>query len=311
MDFKKILNKVRYSKPINSGRELFKKITLPGLEGMSLYEGIKFTVEAFLRSDIATKSAAISFKLFISLFPALLLLLSLIPYVPIDDFQNELLDGVRAILPNNVGGIINKTIEDLIFKKHTGFLSVGFILTIYYSSAIINSILTTLSKSYQVEIKRNPIKQRLVSLVLMIAITIMMIIGFALILFSENVISYLISSYIIESDFVSVGIGLLKWIAVLFLFIISISTIYNTALLKRKEWKIVSSGATWATLLITLASMGMSFYIDNFDAYNKLYGSIGSLIVFLIWINISTTILILGFELHARNNTKSSSNEDS
>lgn len=311
MNFQQIFTTVRYSKPVNFGRNVFKKITLPGLEKMSLYDGIKFTVEAFLRSDIATKSAAISFKLFISLFPAVILLLSLIPYVPIPDFQNELLNGITGILPNNVGGIINQTIEDLIFKKHTGFLSVGFILTIYYSSTIINSILNTFSKSYQVEVKRNPIKQRVVSLFLMIAITLMMIVGFALILFSENVISYLISSYIIESDWVTVGLRTLKWVAVLFLFIISISTLYNVALLNRKKWKIISAGATWATILITLASMGMSLYIDNFDSYNKLYGSIGSLIVFLIWINISTTILILGFELYARNNTKHLEDEES
>ncbi|MEN9002695.1 MAG: YihY/virulence factor BrkB family protein, partial [Flavobacteriales bacterium] len=211
--------------------------------------------------------------------------------------------------PENVGKIILQTIEDLILKKHTGFLSVGFILTTYYASSIINSILTTFSSSYQIEIKRSPIKQRLISFLLMITITTMMLLGFALILFSEGAITYLISTYIIESEWVASVIRIAKWIAVLFLFIISISTLYNVALLKKRKWKVISAGASWATALIILASLGMSFYIDNFDSYNRLYGSIGSLIVFLIWINISSTILIMGFELYAKTNTKKTIDE--
>ena len=304
MNFNEFLNKVRHSKPVNAGRKLFQRLSFPGFEGMSVYDAFKFVIEAFTRSDIATKSAAISFKLFIALFPAVILLLSLIPYVPIENFQQNLLNSLAAILPLNVEKIIFKTIEDLVLRKHTGFLSVGFILTIYYSSNIINSILTTFSKSYQIEVSRNPIKQRAISLVLMIAITLMMLVGFSLILFSESAIQYAISTYIIESEVVASVIRILKWIAVLLLFIISISTLYNVALLRRKKWKILSAGASWATAFIIIASLGMSYYIDNFDSYNKLYGSIGSLIVFLIWINISSTILIMGFELYAKTNTK-------
>jgi membrane protein len=310
MDFGKLLIAIRHSKPVNTIRNLLKKISFPGFEGMSMYAAFKFIYEAFTRSDISTKSAAISFKLFIALFPAVILLLTLIPYVPIEDFQENLLASITAILPDNVGKIILQTIEDLILKKHTGFMSVGFILTAYYASNIINSILTTFSKSYQIEIKRSPIKQRLISFLLMITITTMMIVGFALILFSEDAITYLINTYIIENEWVTLGIRVVKWIAVLLLFILSISTLYNVALLKRRKWKVISSGASWATGLIILASLGMSYYIDNFDSYNKLYGSIGSLIVFLIWINISSTILIMGFELYAKTNTKKHIHEE-
>ena len=310
MDFGKLFTTIRYSKPANAIRNLLKRLSFPGLEGMTFYEAFKFIYEAFTRSDIATKSAAISFKLFIALFPAVILLLTLIPYVPIENFQQNLLNSITTFLPENVGQIINQTIEDLILKKHTGFLSLGFVLTAYYASNIINSILTTFSSSYQIEIKRSPIKQRLVSFLLMITITSMMLVGFALILFGESTISYLISTYILESEWITLFIRIAKWIAVLMLFILSISTLYNVALMKRRKWKVISSGAIWATSLIILASLGMSYYIDNFDSYNKLYGSIGSLIVFLIWINISSTILIMGFELYAKTNTKKHIHEE-
>ncbi|MEN8787737.1 MAG: YihY/virulence factor BrkB family protein [Flavobacteriales bacterium] len=303
MNVNALIHQVRYSAPVNAVRRILKRISFPGFEKMSLYDALKFVKEAFTRSDIATKSAAISFKLFIALFPAVILLLTLIPYVPIENFQQDLLNSIAAIMPENVETIIFQTIEDLILKKHTGFLSVGFVLTIYYASSIINSILTTFSKSYQIEITRNPLKQRAISLVLMIIITLMMLIGFALILFSESAISYFLSTYVWESEWITFGLRLAKWVAVFLLFVMSISTLYNVALIRRKAWVMLSAGATWATVLIIIASLGMSFYIDNFDSYNKLYGSIGSLIVFLIWINISSTILIMGFELYAKSNT--------
>ena len=160
MNFKSILHTIRNSKPVNVLRKICKGIRLPGFEGMSLYEGAKFTLEAFSRSDILTKSAAISFRFFIALFPTVILILSLIPYVPIQDFQYSLLEQIYAILPDSLDSLVSQTIEDLILKKHTGVLSIGFVLTLYYASSIISSILNTFSSSYQLEVKRNPIKHQ-------------------------------------------------------------------------------------------------------------------------------------------------------
>jgi len=303
MNFSEIKNSIRYSKRINFCRKTVKSISFLGFEGMSIYEGVKFTIEAFMRSDILTKSAAISFRFFIALFPTVILILSLIPYVPIQDFQNNLLKSITDILPDSLDTMISHTIEDLILKKHKGVLSIGFILTLYYASSIISSVLNTFSSSYQIEVKRNPIKLRLIGLFLMIGITIMMLTGFTLILFSENYISYLMEEYQIDNWLITTSLNLLKWVAVIILFILSISTLYNVAHTERRKWKVLSAGASWTTGLIILTSLGLNFYINNFDSYNRLYGSIGSLIVFLLWINISSTILIVGFELYAKTNS--------
>lgn len=306
MKFNDILNKLRDSKPVSFIRNTSKKIILPGFEGMSLYTGVKFTIEAFLRSDVTTKSAAISFRFFIALFPMVILMLSLIPYIPIDNFQDNLLNSIFSILPDSANSFITDIIEDLILKKHTGVLSIGFILTIYYASNIINSILNIFSSSYQVLSKRNPIKQRLIAFGLIIIMSVLMLIGFAIILFGESYLQYLIRDIDGISGFALTLIRIGKWIAVTMLFIISISTLYNAAFIERTKWKVMSSGASLATVGIIIASLGLSYFIDNFGSYNKLYGSIGSLIVFLLWINISFTILIIGFELYAKTNNKHS-----
>lgn len=310
MKIKRLLVWLRSSVIVNTIRTLSKNLVLPGFDGMSLYDVTKFTLEAFLRSDIATKSAAISFRLFIALFPALILLVSLIPYIPIEDFQNTLLSSIYKILPNSAESFLSSTIEDLVTKKHTAFLSIGFVLTIYYASNIINSILSTFSSSYQIQAKRNMLKQRVISFGLMILITIMMLLGFALILFSESYLTYVTKDFLYISKAMYFLIQLIKWISVVLLFTVSISTLYNVAFIERKKWKIVSSGASVATIGIILASLGFSYFIDNFSSFNKLYGSIGSLIVFLLWINVSSTILIIGFELYAKTNNKYASKSE-
>lgn len=307
MKIKRLLVWLRSSIVVNAIRNFSQNLVLPGFDGMSLYEVSKFTLEAFFRSDIMTKSAAISFRLFISLFPALILLVSLIPYIPIDNFQQTLLNSIYSILPNSAESFLSTTIEDLVTKKHTAFLSIGFILTIYYASNIINSILSTFSSSYQIQAKRNFLKQRIISFGLMLLITVLMLVGFALILFGESYLTYLTEDVMYISQAMVVLIQIIKWVSVVFLFNAAISALYNVAFIERKKWKIISSGASVATIGIILVSLGFSFFIDNFSSFNKLYGSIGSLIVFLLWINVSSTILIIGFELYAKTNNKYSS----
>ena len=302
MKLKRLLVKLRYSPPINFIRNNAKKLVLPGFEGMSLYHASKFTVEDFFRSDITTKSAAISFRLFIALFPTLILVISLIPFIPIENFQASLLESIYTILPTSASSFLSDTIEDLVTKKHSAILSIGFVLTIYYSSNIINSILSTFSSSYQIQAKRNFLKQRIISFGLMIIITALMLIGFALILVSETQLNYLTQDISGLSDVAIFFIQILKWISVIVLFTISISTLYNVAFIERKRWKVISSGASVATLGIILVSLGFSYFINNFGSFNRLYGSIGSLIVLLLWINVCSTILIIGFELYAKTN---------
>lgn len=304
MGFRGLVDKIRNSAPVNFVRNTAKKTVLPGFGGMSIYQAVKFISEAFTRSDVATKSASISFRLFIALFPTLILILSLVPFIPIDNFQQELVNQIFSMFPDSTYNYISGTVEDLVLRKHSAVLSIGFVLTLYYASNMINAILNTLSNSYQVEVKRHPIRQRFVSFTLMIVISILMLTGFAIIFFGESYLKFAVSDWDEVGRIVKIGINIIGFVAVALLFVIAISTLYNVALIERKKWKIISSGASLATLGIILASYGFNYFVNNFGAYNKLYGSLGSLIAFLISINLSSTILIVGFELYAKTNNK-------
>lgn len=272
-----------------------KKIIIPGFEGLSLFEIVDFLIEALKRGGLATKGTAIAFGIFLAFFPCIIFFLSLIPYVPIDNFQNDLLAEIFGLMPDGIRPMVEDTIHDLILKKHSGVLSVGFLLTFYFASNSINSILKSFNNSYQFEIKQNPIKQRLLSFGLLLLFTILIVLAVVIILFGESAISYL------EMGFVtSIMLNIFKWLIILFLIFIAISMLYNVGNPERVKWRVISAGTSLTTVVIILTSLGFGYYIDNFGKFNELYGSIGSLIAFLIWIQICSRILLIGFELSAK-----------
>ena len=277
-----------------------KKIVLPGFEGMSLYLTLHFLFKSFNKSQYGIRSSAISFKFFMALFPGIIFFLSLIPYIPIDHFQENLLDGLENMLPNDIFVLIENTINDLINHKHSGVLSIGFFLSLYFASNGINTMLIAFNSSHQVQLKRKPIRQRLISLGIFGIISVLFIIALSAIMVGEYLAYY--KDYQSLGVAIRIGYQLLKWGLMVTSLILAISTLYNFGNTKRTEWKFISAGATLSTVTIIIASYGLAFFFSNFGKYNELYGSIGSLLMILIWINVVSYIMLLGFELSARSN---------
>lgn len=271
------------------------KIRLPGFEGMSLYDTISFLFESFQKAQYGTRSAAISFKFFTAIFPSLVFLLSLIPYIPIDNFQEDLLFYLAEALPSNAYSLVEETINDLITKKHNVLLSIGFLFSLYYASNGLNALLNSFNNSYQIEIKRSPIKQRLISFAGFAAISIFIIAAISSLILGEIALKTIFQGGL--SQFGSILFHLIRWIVIVGGTIFSVSTLYNIGNPGRKQWKFFSAGATLATTIIILASKGLIYYFDNFGQYNELYGSIGSLLIVLIWLQTISYILLVGFEL--------------
>ncbi len=291
----KLKDKILQSKPIKTLFIWAKRIVLPGFEGLSLFDIGDFMIEMSKRSAVKTKASSIAFGIFLAFFPCIIFFLSLIPYVPVDNFQANLLTEIFSLMPESVRPLVEQTINDLITKKHSGVLSIGFLLTFYFASNSINSILSAFNNSYQFEIKQNPIKQRLFSFGLLLLFTVLMMLAVVIILFGEAFISWLDLGIIS-----TISLNVFKWLIILFLLFLAISLLYNVGNPERVKWKMVSAGTTLTTLVIILTSLAFGYYIDNFSNYNELYGSIGSLIAFLIWIQICANILLIGFELSAK-----------
>lgn len=272
-----------------------KKIILPGFQGMHLYEVLVFFIQGLRKGTLTMRASAVSFNFFLAIFPSIIFIFTLIPYIPIENFQEHLLGLLKNFMPYNAYETTRETIEDIIINQRGGLLSVGFLSAMYFSTNGINSLITAFNNTYHVVETRTPFQQRMISIVLVIIITLLITIATALIITSEVVLNRLF----FKGQFLFYLIRIGRWVIVFALFYTLISFIYFLAPSRETRWRFTSAGSMLATLLSIVTSLGFAFYVNNFGNYNKLYGSIGTLIVILLWLYINSLVLLVGFDLNA------------
>ncbi len=278
---------------------LSKRIVLPGFEGIPLYEVISFFVKGLRRSSLISRANALSFSILLSIFPGILFLFTLIPYIPIEDLQETIMNTIENAIPYHTYKTVEKTIYGIISHHHGGLLSFGFFVSIYFSTNAMMGMMKAFNRTSHTIETRSNFKLRLISFLLIVIVTIIIIISSALLISSDLFLTSMQNHEIIGTDFAKFLINAGKWIITLFMIFIAISTIYYMAPASRKHFRFISAGSTLATLLSFLFVLGFNFYIDHFAQYNKLYGSIGTLIVLMLWINLNAIVLLIGFELNA------------
>jgi membrane protein len=279
-----------------------KKLILPGFEGIPLHDVVIFFIRGIQKGSLNTRATSLAFKFFLAIFPGLIFLITLIPYIPIENFQEEMLALLKDILPHSAYESTASTFEDLIKNQRGGLLSLGFVLAMYLATNGINAMIGAFNKSYHTSDTRSVIKKRLIAVMLVFILFFLTLTAVALIVFSGTAIDYLEAKGLLND---SVTYALLigaKWLTILALFFFGISFLYyfgpDTSGTKQK-WKFISAGSTMATLLIVITSELFAYYVNNFGTYNKVYGSIGTLMVIMLWLEFNFMIILLGFELNA------------
>jgi membrane protein len=276
-----------------------KNITFWGFDGIPLYNVAIFFFKGIQKGALTTRASSIAFNFFLAVFPAIIFFFTLIPYIPIDNFQQELMNILKDVLPNNAYLSVKETIEDIIIHKRGGLLSFGAIAALYFSTNGINSMIGAFNATYHSIENRKWYMQRLVSLFLVLILFLLLTVAITLIVFSHTVLSYFVQIGLLELDATYYFLMGGKWVIVLALFFFVISFIYYLAPSGKTKWRFISAGSSFATVLSIIISVGFSFFVNNFGQYNKLYGSIGTLIVILIWLYFNALILLIGFELNA------------
>ncbi|MCX7863323.1 MAG: YihY/virulence factor BrkB family protein [Bacteroidales bacterium] len=275
-----------------------KTFTLPGFDQLPLWEVLKFLIKSLNKSALTVRASSISYNLFLALFPALIFFFSALAYVPISGFTHELLRLLKEVMPTNAYLTIRSTIIDIIQYKRAGLLSFGFVSTLYFATNGMNALIAAFNATELTYDNRNWFQRRVVAFILLLIFSILIILAIALLIFSQSFFNFLV-----EQDFIRTGIllwllKLAKWIIVLSCFFFSISFLYYFAPARKSKFKLISAGSTLATLLVLLVSLGFSYYVNNFGQYNKLYGSLGTLIVLMLWIYFNSLALLIGYELN-------------
>lgn len=278
---------------------LSKKIILPGFEGIPLYDVSIFFYKGITKSSTNLRASAISFDLVMAMAPAILFLFTLIPFLPIPNLHESILGTIEGALPQNAYLAIQSTIEDIMSRHQEGWLSISFLLSIFFASNAMITVMNAFNQSVLVSETRSNIKIRLIALLLVVIVLLIVIISAGIQVFSFIAINKLSDLLVIRPFWFTVMFFTAKYLVFVAILFTVYSFIYYLAPAKRGMYRFVSAGSTLATVASIIVLEVFSFFINNFGQYNKLYGSLGTLIVLLIWININAIILLIGFELNA------------
>lgn len=258
----------------------------------------KFFFQGLVNGAITTRASAIAFNFFLAVFPMMLFLFSLIPYVPIANFQEELLALLKEVMPENVFLATEETITQVILKQHFDLLSVGFVSMLIFATNGMNSLLSALGATYHSFKSRTWVSQYVVSLFLIVVVAVFIIAAVAVVVLSKYSLRKMQTSGFLNEDFTYYLSMAGSWGVVVVLIYMAVAIIYYFAPNQRGTFRFFSSGALLTTVFLFLFSFLFSFYINNFGQYNKLYGSIGTVIVVLLWFYLNAFSLLLGFELN-------------
>jgi len=294
-----ILQKILASKLVQAPLNVSKRVVIPGFDGLPLYNVIVFFIEGIRKNSLTTRASSLAFRFFLAIFPSIIFLFSLVPFIPIDDFKIQLFELIKGSLPHDAYEMVSSTIEDLMYNRDGSLLSFGFLFAFYLASDGVNSMVIAFNENSHAQKKASFIETRLRSLLLLFIIIFLMIIAVGLIVFSATIINFLTSHNYITQNYIIYLLEGAKFITLLMVFFTGISSIYYFGNTKKLKFRFISAGSTLATLLSILLSSGFAFYINNFGTYNKVYGSIGTLMVIMLWLYFNSLVLLLGFELNA------------
>ncbi len=282
---------------INQLVRLTKKVKLPWLEGLSFYDLIELYIIGIVKGAFSYRAGAIAFSFFMALFPFALFILNLIPFIPIEGFQNDFLRFVEEGVPPNTFEAIKTIIDDILNNSYQGLLSSGFILSIFLMSNGLNAILGGFETSYHITINRSFIRQYLIALLMSLLFSIILIVTIVAILISEIIIQDVHLHRIWDTD--TTLIEMIRYGFVVLMILITTSMLFKFGTKEVKKVAFISIGSVFTTLLIMLSSYVFGIYVVKFAKYNELYGSIGTLLILMFYIWINCMILLLGFELNA------------
>lgn len=278
--------------------EKLKNLVLPGFDGIPIREVFQFVIRGFRKGVLVTRASSIAFNLLMALLPATIFLFTLIPFIPIPNFQLELIKLFESIFPANAYSLMENTIIDIVTNKSGGLLLVMFFATIIFSTNGIHAVLHAFVVTSHSFKPRSWVNQRKVSVLLLLIGVIMIAAAGMLIIFGKSAVNRLVELEILEKSLVISILVFLKWIVVVLLLFVAISFLYYLAPAKRHDFRFITPGSTLATILFIITSLGFSAYVNSFGQYNKLYGWIGTLMVILVWLYLNSIALLIGFELN-------------
>jgi len=290
---------------------ILKKIKLPAFEGLSLYDLVEMYIIGIVQGALSTRASSIAFSLFMALFPLLIFLFTLIPfvipYVSVgnENFDSQFLNFLESFLPAATGEYFEVIYYQIKDQQSGGLVSSAFILSIFLMTNGVSAIFGGFEDSYHIKLTRNFFKQYAFAMMVGFLLSILLIVGAVGYIYFEFYILQYLNEWaaqsggydLSEKDIAGARMG--KTLFFILLSYLTTAILYYFGTREGKQAKFFSYGALMTTLLFFLTSLLFGVYIDNFARYNELYGALAGLLILMVYIWLNSNILLLGFELNA------------
>jgi len=262
-----------------------------------LYEVTKFFVNQVRKVGLNDRARSISFSFITAIPAATIFICTLIPYLPVHKkIARQLLALTNDLTPNrNTYVMVSNFLNDFLEKPRTGLLSFGFLLTLFYASNAMIGIMRSFNKSLIYDEKRNIFQTRWMAIKLTVLV-LFLVIGAVAIMVTQNELVRTV--FHVNNRTGKWLFRTLRWVVIIPLFYYSIAFIYKYGPSVKKRWKLTSPGTLLATFLLILTTLVFSYWVNNFAAYNKIYGSIGTILILLVLVYFNSLVLLVGYELN-------------
>jgi membrane protein len=286
-------------------KSVLRLIVIPGFEGVPLYDVLVYFIRGFTKVNLIDRAAAVAFYVFLALFPTILFLFTLIPYFPLQNVTANILEALQTILPPGTYESVSSTITQIMSIEHGGLMSIGLLLAFYFSTSAVSSFFRGFNMGDK-EFGQIPfLKIQVYSILVMLMFVVLLLISIVLITVGQRLLPVLFVKMHFYSGFTVLMINILRWLIVIFALIVAMSLLYHFGNPRSKRFKLFTPGSLLFTGLFIVGTMLFNFYISNISTYNLLYGSIGGLIIFVIWIYFNCILILIGYELN-KSSTKAS-----
>jgi membrane protein len=276
-----------------------KRLILPGFHGVPLYDVIIFFIRGARRSSITLRSNSLTYSFMMAFFPAVIFFFTLIPYIPIIGLKDNILITLHEMIPQEAFLAIQATIEDIITRAHGELLSFSILISFYFASTAIMNIMDTFNQSSHLIETRTKFKKIWTSLTLFLILSFLIIISAGALALSSLFLYFMERKGLIHDNTTIFLLTAGKWTILTLTALFSFSSIYYLAPVKRGSFPFFSTGSVFSTIISIVFFRLFSFFINNFGTYNTFYGSIGTLIVIILWINLNAMFMLIGYELNA------------
>lgn len=277
-----------------------RKATMPGLQGFSLYDVVQTFIRQVNKVGLSERASSIAFNFIMAIPAATIFLCTLIPYLPISHkINDELLQLAGYFSPDERSyRLIESFLNDFLKTQRTDLLSFSVFLSIYYASNAMTGIMRTFNKSFTKTYRRSFVASRWMAIKLTTLVILLVIISIVLLITQGALLEWLFRQMHIGDPGTKALFNSLRWVIIIALIFFAIAFIYKYAPAVQKRWKLVSAGSIVATSLTILTTFLFSVWVNTFSNYNKVYGSIGTIMIIMLLSYLNSLILLIGFELN-------------